>query len=322
MQKRLIQVTAAALLFASLAVPALAQGNGRGNGRGDDRGDRGREFGQFVASLAREKRADKEEQKDEKKDLKKERREKALVMTQCLKDAESAHNAAVNIANDTRWDARSAAGLVYGKAFDAAWQKLMDDRSAARAAYRASAKDDAAWNAYLAAKAKANDDWQAAKQAARTAKDASRAAAQTAWETAKVKADADFKSAKDKCIVDAQVNPDVTAPAAVTNLSLSGATASSITLNWTAPGDDAAAGTAAAYDIRYSTAAIVTAADFAAATQVTGEPVPAVSGTAQTMSVTNLVAGTTHFFVMKAQDEALNVSAMSNVPSLATAAAQ
>jgi phosphodiesterase/alkaline phosphatase D-like protein len=116
-------------------------------------------------------------------------------------------------------------------------------------------------------------------------------------------------------------NPDVTAPSSVTNLALSSPTTSSMVLTWTAPGDDGAVGTANLYDIRYSTAPIVTPADFTAASQVSGEPIPTVAGTAQNMTVTGLSANTTYYFAMKTQDEAPNVSVVSNVPTLATVSA-
>ena len=113
---------------------------------------------------------------------------------------------------------------------------------------------------------------------------------------------------------------DTTAPAAVSNLALSNPTTSSLDLAWTAPGDDNNSGTAATYDIRYSTANI-TDGNFSSATQVTGEPAPQVAGTSQSMTVTGLSANTTYYFAMKTSDEAPNTSALSNVPSLATSAA-
>ena len=45
---------------------------------------------------------------------------------------------------------------------------------------------------------------------------------------------------------------DTVAPAAVSNLATGSPTTSSITLTWTAPGDDGSTGTATSYDIRYS----------------------------------------------------------------------
>ncbi|MCK4302224.1 MAG: fibronectin type III domain-containing protein, partial [candidate division Zixibacteria bacterium] len=91
----------------------------------------------------------------------------------------------------------------------------------------------------------------------------------------------------------------------------------SITLTWTAPGDDGDAGTASEYDIRYSTSAI-TAANWNAATQVAGEPAPQATGSQESFSVGDLDPGTTYYFAMKVADEVPNWSALSNVVSAAT----
>lgn len=107
---------------------------------------------------------------------------------------------------------------------------------------------------------------------------------------------------------------DATAPAAVADLAVTGATGTSLSIRWTAPGDDAATGTAASYDIRYSTSTI-TNGNFASATPVTGEPAPAVAGTAQTMTITGLSGSRTYYIAMKTTDDAANISALSNVPS-------
>ncbi|WP_135556907.1 alpha/beta fold hydrolase [Paenibacillus cymbidii] len=114
--------------------------------------------------------------------------------------------------------------------------------------------------------------------------------------------------------------PDTTAPAAVANLAAGSPTSSSVTLTWTAPGDDGAAGTAASYDIRYSSATI-TDANWAGATPVSGEPAPAAAGTSQSKTVSGLAASTTYYFAMKTSDEVPNVSALSNVASATTTAA-
>ena len=96
--------------------------------------------------------------------------------------------------------------------------------------------------------------------------------------------------------------------------------ASSVQLSWTAPGDDGATGTATTYDVRYSTSPI-TEANWASATQATGEPSPQVAGSAETFTVTGLSASTTYYFAIKTSDEFPNESAISNVPSVATAVA-
>jgi hypothetical protein len=91
-----------------------------------------------------------------------------------------------------------------------------------------------------------------------------------------------------------------------------GAGADTLTLAWTAPGDDGSLGQATRYDIRWSTAPI-TDANFGAATAVTGLPAPANSGSRQTLVVRGLSKGTTYYFALKTTDDAGNVSPLSNV---------
>lgn len=112
------------------------------------------------------------------------------------------------------------------------------------------------------------------------------------------------------------VAPDVVRPAALA-LSVPSLTDSTATLAWNASGDDSLTGTAAAYDIRWSTSPI-TDANWASATQATGEPVPAVAGTAQTFVVRGLSRQVTYYFAARVSDEAGNASALSNVPSATT----
>ncbi|MES2733709.1 MAG: fibronectin type III domain-containing protein [Bacteroidota bacterium] len=111
--------------------------------------------------------------------------------------------------------------------------------------------------------------------------------------------------------------PDVTPPSAVANLTTSAITGSSIQLNWTATGDDGMANTAASYDLRYSTAPIISA-NFGSASQAAGEPAPLVAGTAQSFVVTGLTAATTYYFALRVSDEVPNVSAISNIVSAKT----
>jgi len=108
-----------------------------------------------------------------------------------------------------------------------------------------------------------------------------------------------------------------TAPSAIANLGAGNPTETSIRLNWTAPGDDGMVGTAAQYDIRYSTA-VITAANFNSATAVTTPPTPLAAGTYQNYTVSGLQSGATYYFAMKTADEVPNWSAISNVVSLAT----
>ncbi len=105
---------------------------------------------------------------------------------------------------------------------------------------------------------------------------------------------------------------DTTPPAAISNLATGLAQSTAMELTWTAPGDDANAGQAASYDLRYSTSPI-TEADWGAATQVTGEPLPQPAGSAESFSVTGLSPGTTYYFAIKTTDDFGNVSQLSNV---------
>ena len=109
---------------------------------------------------------------------------------------------------------------------------------------------------------------------------------------------------------------DSTVPATINTLAANKPSRGSVRLTWTAPGDDitTGAGTATTYDIRYRTGAAVTTGNWATALQVTGEPVPKVAGTVQTMDVRGLTANQTYYFAMKTADEVPNWSAMSNCP--------
>jgi PKD repeat protein len=109
--------------------------------------------------------------------------------------------------------------------------------------------------------------------------------------------------------------PDSTSPATVTDLATSASTTNSITLTWTAPGDDGNTGTASEYDIRYSTSPI-TVANWNAATQCIGEPAPQPAGSSETFTVTHLFpGGTTYYVALKTADDVSNWSPLSNVAS-------
>jgi len=110
---------------------------------------------------------------------------------------------------------------------------------------------------------------------------------------------------------------DTTPPGAIADLGVTGTTGTSITLHWTAPGNDGSTGTAASYDVRYSSLPI-TAANWALATVVAGEPVPAVAGTAQTFTIPGLQGSVTYYAAIKTTDTSGNVSLLSNVVSATT----
>ncbi|MDP2790002.1 MAG: FG-GAP-like repeat-containing protein [bacterium] len=93
----------------------------------------------------------------------------------------------------------------------------------------------------------------------------------------------------------------------------------SVTLAWTASGDDGAAGQATSYDIRYSTATLNDAA-WGFATAVAGEPTPKAAGQAESLLVSGLAPNTTYNFGMKTTDDAGNTSTLSNIATKTTAA--
>jgi len=111
--------------------------------------------------------------------------------------------------------------------------------------------------------------------------------------------------------------PDQTAPSAVANLSAASKTHNSVLLSWSAPGDNAVSGTAASYDVRYSTA-LISLANWDSATQATGEPTPLIAGTTQTLSITGLSSETKYYFAIRATDEASNQAGLSNVINTTT----
>jgi hypothetical protein len=120
-------------------------------------------------------------------------------------------------------------------------------------------------------------------------------------------------------VASATTEAEGVAPAAVTNLASSSPTATSVTLTWTAPGDDGTVGTAAEYDIRYSTS-VITNANFDAADQASNPPTPSLAGSGETFVVTGLAEQTTYYFALKAADEVPNWSGLSNVVTGTTSA--
>jgi subtilisin family serine protease len=111
---------------------------------------------------------------------------------------------------------------------------------------------------------------------------------------------------------------DTLRPEAITDLTLASATPSggttSVALEWTAPGDDGACGQAQSYDVRYSSSPI-TSENFAQATEVSGEPAPAASGSTEQFAFS--VPGGTRYFAVRAVDDAGNTAAASNNVSVA-----
>lgn len=109
---------------------------------------------------------------------------------------------------------------------------------------------------------------------------------------------------------------DGDAPDEITDLAASDAEITSVTLTWTSPADPGN-GSASAYDIRYATFPI-TNANFTTATAVASPPAPLVAGSAESLTIPGLTAGTVYYFAIRSADFFGNYSDISNVVEQAT----
>ncbi|MGE5176389.1 MAG: hypothetical protein ACM3JJ_08440 [Hyphomicrobiales bacterium] len=94
------------------------------------------------------------------------------------------------------------------------------------------------------------------------------------------------------------------------------AAADSITLTWTATGDDGAVGTASTYDLRYAdhpVAGTDTTTWWNAAQSVGTLPPPSAAGTRESYTMSGLATGTVLYFMIRAADEVPNWSGYSDV---------
>ncbi len=107
--------------------------------------------------------------------------------------------------------------------------------------------------------------------------------------------------------------PDTIAPAPILDLvSEPGEIDGSISLVWTAPGDDDNTGKAASYVVKTSTYPILTEADWLSAEGKPGEPVPSAAGTIERMTIRNLISASYVYVGMRAVDDFFNMSPMGN----------
>lgn len=94
------------------------------------------------------------------------------------------------------------------------------------------------------------------------------------------------------------------------------AAADSITLSWTAPGDDGTTGRATSYELRYSDQAIAgqdTVSWWNSASVAGALPSPQSAGARESFTLPGLTTGLTYYFVLRTSDEVPNVSGFSNV---------
>ena len=112
--------------------------------------------------------------------------------------------------------------------------------------------------------------------------------------------------------------PDTTPPARVADLNATATGTQTVSLRWTAPGDDGSSGRATTYDARYTSSGPLTDATFASAIRITTSA-PGTSGTAEAVTVAGLSPGTRYWFALKTADEVPNWSTLSNVVDAVTA---
>jgi FG-GAP-like repeat/Fibronectin type III domain len=105
---------------------------------------------------------------------------------------------------------------------------------------------------------------------------------------------------------------DVWPPASVGDLRTSVVEATSVTLEWTAPGNNGYSGTASTYDLRYSETPITTE-NWGLAAPVSSVGHPGTPGSTASFTVTGLSPLTAYYFAIKTADEVPNWSELSNV---------
>jgi Leucine-rich repeat (LRR) protein len=104
---------------------------------------------------------------------------------------------------------------------------------------------------------------------------------------------------------------DGNTPYMIVDVAIGSVSDSSVTLTWTATGDDADQGTASVYDIRRHHAWI-SSQNWDSATQVIGEPAPKAAGQTETFEIRGLHKDSSYFFALKVADEAGNWTNQSN----------
>ncbi len=107
--------------------------------------------------------------------------------------------------------------------------------------------------------------------------------------------------------------PDTIAPGPVIDLAGEpGPVDGSISLVWTAPGDDGSEGRAASYIVKTSVYPILTEEDWNDAEGKPGEPIPSPAGTVERMTIRNLISASYVYVGMRAVDDFFNLSPIGN----------
>ncbi|MDA8132418.1 MAG: Ig-like domain-containing protein, partial [Elusimicrobia bacterium] len=116
----------------------------------------------------------------------------------------------------------------------------------------------------------------------------------------------------------ASAGPDTTPPGAITDLAAQqGGFDGQIALSWTAVGDNGVSiGTATAYQVRYRTDQAITSALLWDGANIYAQAwVPQYPGVPEAQGIDNLTPGVTYYWAIKAVDEVVNTSPLSNSPS-------
>lgn len=105
--------------------------------------------------------------------------------------------------------------------------------------------------------------------------------------------------------------PDTLPPGKIYDLEVTDSSQTSLTLSWTAPGNDGCLGQAWRYSIKYYQSEI-TEENWESANGCPDPPMPLEYGETETFEVTGLSPDVTYYFVIKSYDEELNWSELSN----------
>ena len=118
-------------------------------------------------------------------------------------------------------------------------------------------------------------------------------------------------------LVETIAKSETVPPAAINDLSIADKKPGSITLTWTAPGDDGNSGTATRYHIRYSTLPI-NEGNFGDAERLPYAPSPQTAGTLENLEITGFSSDVTYYIAIKTEDDEHNMSEISNVLTTTT----
>ncbi len=92
----------------------------------------------------------------------------------------------------------------------------------------------------------------------------------------------------------------------------------SVTVTWTAPGDDGSVGTCAAYDMRWSTDSTALVDDFTSQSGGLLSMIPQIAGSTEIYTIPALEPSTVYYVALRSVDEADNWSSLSNILQLET----